>query len=162
MKLAFCLFKYFPYSGLSRDFLRVLQECYSRGHELYVYASEWEGEKPEGININILSVLPLANHTQNASFYNQFKQKIAGNNFDAVIGFNKMPGLDMYYGADYCYIARAEPRYGPLYRLTPRYYSFYSFEKAVFDVRSSTIILSLSEREKRRLPTTLWYARKPI
>ncbi len=148
MKLAFCLFKYFPYSGLSRDFLRVLEECYRRGFELHVYVSEWEGEQPEGVSINILSVLPLANHTQNASFYNQFRHKVANQEFDAIIGFNKMPGLDIYYGADYCYIARAVPRYGPLYRLTPRYHNFYSFERAVFDVRSSTTILSLSEREK--------------
>jgi len=148
MKLAFCLFKYFPYSGLSRDFLRVLQECHRRGHELHVYVSEWQGDRPQGIDIHVLNVLPLANHTQNASFYNQFKQKITLNDFDAVIGFNKMPGLDIYYGADYCYIARAVPRYGPLYRFTPRYHNFYSFERAVFDIRSSTTILSLSEREK--------------
>lgn len=148
MKLAFCLFKYFPYSGLSRDLMRVLQECHRRGHELHVYVSEWQGERPEGVNINVLSVLPLANHTQNASFYNQFKRKTALEDFDAVIGYNKMPGLDIYYGADYCYIARAVPRYGPLYKLTPRYHNFYAFERAVFDVRSSTTILSLSEREK--------------
>ena len=148
MKLAFCLFRYFPYSGLARDFLRILNECKTRGHELHVYVSEWEGDRPEGVSINILSVLPLANHTQNKSFYNQFKQETATQKFDAIIGFNKMPGLDMYYGADYCYIARAVPRYGPLYRLTPRYYNFYSYERAVFDVRSSTTILSLSEREK--------------
>lgn len=148
MKLAFCLFKYFPYSGLSKDFLRILQECHDRGHELHVYVFEWQGEKPSGIKINVLSVLPLANHTQNASFYTQFKQQIALKEFDAIIGFNKMPGLDIYYGADYCYIARAVPRYGQWYRLTPRFRNFYSFEKAVFDVRSSTTILSLSEREK--------------
>ncbi len=148
MKLAFCLFKYFPYSGLSRDLMRVLQECHKRGHELHVYVSAWQGERPQGVNVNVLSVLPLANHTQNASFYNQFKQQRALADFDAVIGYNKMPGLDIYYAADYCYIARAVPRYGPLYRLTPRYHNFYAFERAVFDARSSTTILSLSEREK--------------
>ncbi|MEM7194888.1 MAG: lipopolysaccharide core heptose(I) kinase RfaP [Pseudomonadota bacterium] len=148
MKLAFCLFKYFPYSGLARDFLRVVQECHVRGHDVHIFVSDWEGERPEGIRINLLSVLPLANHSQNSSFYNQFRQRTRDETFDAIIGFNKMPGLDIYYGADYCYIARAVPRYGPLYRLTPRYHNFYSFERAVFDVRSSTKILSLSEREK--------------
>lgn len=148
VKLAFCLFRYFPYSGLARDFLRVLQECRSRGHELHVYVSEWQGERPDGVTVNELNVLPLANHTQNTSFYNQFKRKISTQHFDAIIGFNKMPGLDMYYGADYCYIARAVSRYGFLYRLTPRFYNFCSFERAVFDVRSPTTILSLSEREK--------------
>ena len=148
MKLAFCTFKYFPYSGLSRDLLRVLQECHRRGHEVHVYAFAWEGEYPEGIHINLLRVLPLGNHTRNASFYRQFRRKTANRQFDAVIGFNKMPGLDFYYAADSCYLAKTAHHYGPLYRLTPRYRNFYSFERAVFDVRSSTTILSISEREK--------------
>ena len=148
MKLAFCTFKYFPYSGLSRDLLRVLQECHRRGHEIHVYAFAWEGEYPEGIHINLLRVLPLGNHTRNASFYRQFRRKTANRQFDAVIGFNKMPGLDFYYAADSCYLAKTTSHYGPLYRLTPRYRNFYSFERAVFDVRSSTTILSISEREK--------------
>jgi len=174
MKLAFCTFKYFPYSGLSRDLLRVLQECHLRGHEVHVYAFAWEGEHPEGIQVNLLRVLPLGNHTRNASFYRQFRRKTANRQFDAVIGFNKMPGLDFYYAADSCYIAKTAPHYGPIYRLTPRYRNFYSFERAVFDVRSSTIILSISEREKsiyqqhygtpenrfRRLPPTLDSSRK--
>ena len=148
MKLAFCTFKYFPYSGLSRDLLRVLQECHRRGHEVHVYAFAWEGEYPEGIHINLLRVLPLGNHTRNASFYRQFRRKTTNQQFDAVIGFNKMPGLDFYYAADSCYLAKTARHYGPLYRLTPRYRNFYSFERAVFDVRSSTTILSISEREK--------------
>ena len=40
MKLAFCLFKYFPYSGLSRDFMRIVSESRRRGHDLHVFASE--------------------------------------------------------------------------------------------------------------------------
>ena len=44
MKLALCLYKYFPYGGLQRDFLRILKECQSRGHEVSVYTSEWQGE----------------------------------------------------------------------------------------------------------------------
>ena len=38
MKLAFALFKYFPYGGLERDFLRIAKECQSRGHEIFVYS----------------------------------------------------------------------------------------------------------------------------
>ncbi len=148
MKLAFCLFKYFPYSGLSRDLFRIVQECNRRGHDLEVYVSEWQGKQPKDISIHVLRVLSLSNHAQNVSFYKQFREKTAGQKFDAVIGFNKMPGLDLYYGADYCYIARAVPRYSPLYRLSPRYHALYSFERAVFDVHSATTILSLSEREK--------------
>ncbi|MEA3290915.1 MAG: lipopolysaccharide core heptose(I) kinase RfaP, partial [Pseudomonadota bacterium] len=119
-----------------------------QGHETNVYVSEWEGERPDGVEINVLPSQRFTNHAQNADFYRQFRAAANAEYFDAVIGFNKMPGLDIYYGADYCYIGRAVPRYGPLYRLTPRYHRLYTFERSVFDVRSDTTILSLSKREK--------------
>jgi UDP-glucose:(heptosyl)LPS alpha-1,3-glucosyltransferase len=148
MKLAFCLFKYFPYSGLSRDFLRIVSESRRRGHEVHVFASEWQGERPEGIRFTLLTTYRWMNHTQNLAFYRRLKRHLEHERFDAVIGFNKMPGLDLYYGADYCYIGRAVPRYGPLYRVTPRYHHFHTFERAVFSPESRTMVLSLSEREK--------------
>ena len=148
MKLAFCLFKYFPYSGLSRDFMRILEEARSRGHEPHVYVSQWQGPKPDGIPLTIIPTYRWMNHAQNTSFYRQLKKHLKAQDFDAVIGFNKMPDMDIYYGADFCYIGRAVPRYSPLYRLTPRFHHFFTFERAVFSTQKSTMILSLSEREK--------------
>ena len=43
MKLALCLFKYFPYGGLQRNFLAIAQELIARGHELTVYTGSWGG-----------------------------------------------------------------------------------------------------------------------
>ncbi len=148
MKLAFCLFKYFPYSGLSRDFLRVVLECKQRGHDVSVFAAEWDGDRPDNIDVTLLPTHRWMNHSQNALFHRRLRQELAKHDFDAVIGFNKMPGLDLYYGADYCYIGRALPKYPVLYRLTPRYHNMAGFERAVFGVQSKTGILSLSEREK--------------
>lgn len=148
MKLAFCLFKYFPYSGLSRDFLRILLEARSRGHEIQVFVSQWQGPRPEGIPIEVMPTYRWMNHAQNASFHRQVKKHLREHTWDAVIGFNKMPDMDIYYGADFCYIGRAVPRYSPLYRLTPRFHHFFTFERAVFSTQKQTMILSLSEREK--------------
>ena len=148
MKLAFCLFKYFPYSGLSRDFLRILLEAQSRGHEIHVFVSQWQGSRPDGIPITVLPTYRWMNHAQNASFHRQVKKHLREQHWDAVIGFNKMPDMDIYYGADFCYIGRAVPRYSPLYRLTPRFHHFFTFERAVFSTQKQTMILSLSEREK--------------
>ncbi len=175
MKLAFCLFKYFPWSGLARDFLRIALECHRRGHDLHVYAQEWQGDRPAGIPINVLKVSALANHTRNRSFYQQFREITANQHFDVIIGFNKMPGLDMYYCADICYVSLAK-RHGRLYQLiSPRFRHFQLFEQAVFDVGSTTTILSLSERGKdvyqeyygtlesrfRPVPPNLDFERKP-
>lgn len=148
MKLAFCLFKYFPYSGLSRDFLRILLEARQRGHDVHVFVSQWQGPRPEDIPITVLPTMRWMNHAQNSSFHRQVRKRLRECHWDAVIGFNKMPDMDIYYGADFCYIGRAVPRYSPLYRLTPRFHHFFTFERAVFSTQKSTMILSLSEREK--------------
>ena len=47
MRLAFILYKYFPYGGLQRDFMRIALECQQRGHGIRVYTPIWEGEVPE-------------------------------------------------------------------------------------------------------------------
>lgn len=185
MKLALCLYKYFPYGGLERDFLRILKECHHRGHSVHVYTAEWQGECPREINLHLLrsklSVISKrlrleGNHARDRRFFGRLQQALTSEHFDAVIGFNKMPGLDLYYGADFCYLGRAAPQYGPMYRFTPRYRHLYAFERAVFSRDSDTQILALSRREKsvyqqyygtpeerfHMLPATLDLDRKPV
>ena len=147
MRFAFALYNYFPYSGLARDFLRILIEAVERGHTVDVYVSKWQGDRPAGIKINILNANGFTNHGRNAQFHRLFNKAISREQFDAVVGFNKMPGLDIYYGADYCYVARAKPRYGPIYRITPRYHYQHVFEHSVFHANERTTIFSLSQRE---------------
>ena len=177
MKLALCLYKYFPYGGLQRDFLRILNECHHRGHLVHVYTAEWQGERPNGVDLHVLRSSRLGgNHVRDRRFFGRLQNALATEQFDAVIGFNKMPGLDLYYGADFCYLGRAVPQYGPMYRFTPRYRHLYAFERAVFSRDSDTRILSLSPREKsvyqqyygtpeerfHMLPATLDLDRQPV
>ena len=42
MQLAFVLYKYFPFGGLQRDFMRIALECQQRGHQIRVYTMIWE------------------------------------------------------------------------------------------------------------------------
>jgi len=37
MQLAFVLFKYFPFGGLQRDFLKIALECQKRGAKIKVF-----------------------------------------------------------------------------------------------------------------------------
>ena len=60
-----------------------------------------------------------------------------------------MPGLDLYYSADVCYIADIRRRKSLLYKLTPRYRLFSAFEKAIFSPDSQTHILALSEIQRQ-------------
>lgn len=145
MKLAFCLFKYFPFGGLQRDFLRIAKECLERGHQVDVYTMQWEGEREPGLTIHIVQVKGLQNHTRAQHFLAQVTPQLSP--YDLVIGFNKMPGLDVYYAADTCYQEKARLRRGAWYRLTRRYQQLVRFEEAVFK-RSSADILLLSRKQQ--------------
>lgn len=144
MKLAFCLFKYFPYGGLQRDFLRIARLSVARGHEVHVYTTAWEGESEPGINLHIIKAKGWQNHTRNQYVAEHIARETKAEHYDLVIGFNKMPGLDVYYAADVCYAARVRKQRGLLYRLLPRYRQQIALEKAVFAPGVSTHVLLIS------------------
>lgn len=148
MNLAFCLFRYFPYSGLSRVFLNVVSEMAIRGHNIDVYVYEWQGEYPDNVTINILPSSKWTNHNRDAAYYKTVRPFLIDGDYDAVIGFNKMPGLDFYFAGDFCYADRISSKYSHIYRLTPRHHHFARFEKEVFGVQAMTLLLMLSEQEK--------------
>ena len=47
MIVAFCLYKYFPFGGLQRDFMRIASTVATRGHHVRVYTQSWEGDCPD-------------------------------------------------------------------------------------------------------------------
>jgi len=150
MNLIFCLYDYFPFGGLQRDFLRIVNTALERGHGVQILAKDWQGEKPTGLNVQLLSHSALSNHRR----CDKFNQALAGflqnSSVDAVVGFNKMPGLDVYYAADSCYQARMRNTRGSIYRMMGRYRTYAGFEKAVFSPQSQTEILLLSPQEKQK------------
>ena len=145
MQLAFILYKYFPFGGLQRDFMRIAQECQRRGHSIRVYAMIWEGEVPDGFEVLIAPVKALFNHTRNERFTAWVEADLAQRPVDRVVGFNKMPGLDVYYAADPCFEDKAQTLRNPIYRRWGRYKHFAEYERAVFAPESKTEILMISE-----------------
>jgi UDP-glucose:(heptosyl)LPS alpha-1,3-glucosyltransferase len=149
MRLAFCLFKYFPYGGLQRDFLRIARACLARGHHIDVYTMQWDASPEPGLVIHILNTQGRQNHNRRENFVKQLQVKLAREQYDLVVGFNKMPGLDVYYAADTCYQAKARQQHGFLYRLTSRYRMTQALEAAVFSAREKTKIFLIAPREQQ-------------
>lgn len=145
MNLAFCLFNYFPYGGLQRDFLRIAKECIARGHTIDVYTMRWDAPLEPHISVTLLPAKGMQNHTRRQNFAKQVASLLSKKSYDLVVGFNKMPGLDVYYAADTCFQAKARQQHGAWYRLTPRYRHAVAFEKAVFAANSKTEILLISK-----------------
>lgn len=155
VKLAFALYKYFPFGGLQRDMLAIARECAHRGHTVQVFCQGWSGECPEDKNIQI-NILPdkkhhwqsSANHSKNARFVRQLQQTLRCIDVDLVIGFNRIPGVDIYYAADTCFKAKLLQERPWIYRLLPRYRHFASEEAALFAPGSHTHILTIAARAR--------------
>lgn len=75
------------------------------------------------------------------------QQAIAQGQFDRIVGFNRMPGLDVYFAADPCYAERMsrEPWYK---KLSGRYRFFSAMEQAVFGAQARTQILLLNQHDQ--------------
>ena len=148
MKLAFVLRTYFPYGGLTRDLVAIARVCQQRGHQVKAYAGECRGSLDDGIDLLLLPVKAWTNHGRMRRFSRQLKSALLEFSPDLVVGFNKMPGLDVYYAADGCFAEKISHR-SFLYRMMPRYRQYLAFEKAVFSRESSTEILMIAKNQAR-------------
>ncbi|NIB42851.1 glycosyltransferase family 4 protein [Pseudomaricurvus alkylphenolicus] len=142
--LGFCLYKYFPFGGLQRDLLRIAQACHKRGARIRVYCFSWQGDCPDWIERVTVPRKGWSSQSKNRHFYDWVQQHRRNNPVDCLVGFNKMPGLDVYYAADGCYEARVTELYGRIYRLGGRYRHFSEYEAAVFGRGEPTEVLMIS------------------
>jgi UDP-glucose:(heptosyl)LPS alpha-1,3-glucosyltransferase len=145
MQLAFVLYKYFPFGGLQRDFMRIALECQQRGHQVRVYTLIWEGDVPPGFEVLVAPVKAMFNHRRNEKLSAWMEADLAKRPVDRLIGFNKMPGLDVYYAADGCFEDKAQNLRNALYRRWGRYRHFAAYERAVFAKDAKTEVLMISE-----------------
>jgi UDP-glucose:(heptosyl)LPS alpha-1,3-glucosyltransferase len=148
VNIAFCLFQYFPFGGLQRDFKHIAEACQRRGHGISVYTTAWEGEMSSDFRVSLVPVRGITNHQRSWNYSKDVNKLLAKQTNDLVVGFNKMHGLDVYYAADPCYQAKITGEKGAMYRLGPRYRTYLALEKAVFEISSKTQVLLISEKER--------------
>ncbi|EOQ47529.1 lipopolysaccharide core biosynthesis protein rfaG [Escherichia sp. KTE31] len=147
MIVAFCLYKYFPFGGLQRDFMRIASTVAARGHHVRVYTQSWEGDCPEAFELIRVPVKSHTNHGRNAEYYVWVQNHLKAHPADRVVGFNKMPGLDVYFAADVCYAEKVAQEKGFFYRLTSRYRHYAAFERATFEHGKSTKLMMLTDKQ---------------
>jgi UDP-glucose:(heptosyl)LPS alpha-1,3-glucosyltransferase len=155
MKFAFIIFKYFPYGGVQRDMLRIAQDCVALGHQVTIYTGEWQGEQPSNMQVKLLRPQGWFNHQKQQNLIKAIHAQIGQEAFDLVVGFNRMSGLDVYFAADSCFVAKAHQDKPWWYRFTPRYRWFANAESAIFHVDSPTHILTLTQAEQATFQQ--WY-----
>ncbi len=148
MKFAFVIFKYFPYGGVQRDMLRIAQDCLALGHEVTVFTGQWQGEKPDNVKVVICESKGWLNHQKHESLIQNIEQEINKSRIDLIVGFNRMAGLDVYFAADSCFVAKAHDERPWWYRYTPRFKWFEQVENAIFNASGHCHILTLTEAEQ--------------
>jgi len=149
MKLAFVLFKYFPYGGLQRDMLRIALACEQLGYEIDIYTLSWQGDIPAGVRVHQIPVSGVRNFVRYRRFIQQLQHKLLASPVDAVVGFNRMSGLDVYYAADPCFRQEHVENRPALLRFLGRYRFFLQQEEAVFGKASHTLVLMISALQLR-------------
>lgn len=148
MKLAFTIFRYFPYGGLQLDFARFLKEGIRRGHSVTVFYGRWEGDFLPGAEYVQIPARGVTNWGWALDFEKNAASELARGKFDRVVGFNRMRGLDFYYAADNCFAGQSAKKHPLASRLLPRYRVFNRMERSVFGAGGETVILYLTEAQK--------------
>ena len=114
------------------------------GHQVHVLCGAWEGAKPEGIPVSVLPVTAYRNHRHDALLAEKLLKAAQSLKPHLIVGFNRMPGLDVYYAADSCFAAKVHEDRLPGLRWLSRYRHHLAMEAAVFDVASRTEVLMIS------------------
>lgn len=148
MHLSFLIYSYFPFGGLQRDFFRVAKESVSRGHKVTVYTLSWDGEIPEGIDVILVPVTQRNRIKRNEAYTAWVQAALRQAGDSLVIGFNKMPFLDIYFAADPCFLEKATLQRGFYYKYTSRYKHFKEYEESVFGAGQDTEVLILSPQQR--------------
>ena len=147
MKLGFVLFEYFPFGGLQRDCVKTALACASRGHEVSILTRTWQGDRPDGIRIELFGRNGWTNVARNRNWLKLLNAAVPRMALDAVVGFNKMPALDVYFGADPCYVHKVSESKPFWYPWLPRFRHYAALERAVFAQGHRTQILQLTPHE---------------
>lgn len=88
------------------------------------------------------------NPTRNRRFAQWVHDDLERRPVDLVVGFNKMPGLDVHFAGDTCFAEKLQTQRPWAYQLLPRYRHFAEFERAVFGDEQQVNILTIAPSQK--------------
>jgi len=147
LDLAFCLYCVTPFGGLERNCIELALAARRRGHQVSLFTRRFEGARPEGIEVHELPVGAWTNIGRDRAFAGAVRGALERARPDVVVGFNKLPDLDVYYAADPC---AAATRGWPSPLALPNRRQRAAWERALFGRGAATECLVLSERERQR------------
>ena len=148
-RLLFVINRYFPYGGLQRDFLRMTDKCAQWGHDVHALTGDWSGSRPQHLDVHIVNTNAMSNHRSNDRLAVELLNEVDEAEYDCIVGFNKIPGLNVYYAGDPCLASRLRTESPALIRALPRYRALLRQEASVFspDVNTRVMLIAHAEQE---------------
>jgi len=120
----------------------------ARGHAVTVFTTQWDGDRPAGLEVRFINVNAWTNHGAMRQFAEFFTA--AAKDFTVTFAFNRFPGTDFYFAADNCLAVEMPKMHNSVtLSLLPRYWSFLSQERAVFTPMAATKIFYIAPRQKK-------------
>jgi UDP-glucose:(heptosyl)LPS alpha-1,3-glucosyltransferase len=146
MRIAFAIMKLFPGGGLQRDCVEIARHCRQRGHDVVIFTSfKDDSDFADDLAVVVLPIRQSSNHRMLEEFAASFRWAAALQQFDLVVGFDKLTHLDVLYCADpSIYFRMRQERFR---FLIPRYRTYLALERAVFEPRRKTKVLVLSHKQ---------------
>ena len=141
MRIALGIVDLFAAGGLQRDCLAIGALLRRRGHDVSVFVARCESVPAGAEGVVRLPCHAQTNHGRDARF-GAALMHATRDAFDVVVGFNKLPGLDVLYCADPSIVAADAPAWK---RWLPRYRTRLRLEACCFAASSPTRIMLLSE-----------------
>jgi UDP-glucose:(heptosyl)LPS alpha-1,3-glucosyltransferase len=146
MRIAFAIMKLFPGGGLQRDCVEIARHCRQRGHDVVIFTSfKDESDFADDLAVVVLPIGQSTNHRMLVEFAASFRWAAALQQFDLLVGFDKLTHLDVLYCADpSIYFRMTQERFR---FLIPRYRTYLALERATFEPGRRTKVLVLSHKQ---------------
>ena len=146
-KVAFSIFKYFPYGGLQLDMMRIAREFVRRNIEVVIFCMIWDApEPPPGISYREIKAHGLSNHRKARNFESDLIEALSTDNFIAHVAFNRLTPADWYFAADVPFVESVPRSF--LEKMLPRYQTFSAMEKEVFSPENNTKIFCITRSQQ--------------
>jgi len=144
MRLCFVIGRLFRSGGLQRDCVEIARRVRTGGHDVTIVCCEADGTRETaGVPVEVIPSRSWTNPGRDRAL-GEAVARLRRERFDRVVGFNKMPGLDVYYAGDPPYTLT---RGTGIRALMPRYFAQLKLEEACFDPAAPTRIICLTVRQ---------------
>ncbi|RAZ72508.1 glycosyltransferase family 4 protein [Mesorhizobium atlanticum] len=142
MRICCAISALFMNGGLQRDCLNISDRLVKRGHSVTILTTRQVGHVDSSATIKVQPARVISNPGTEYALGKTLMT--ARRDFDCVVGFNKMAGLDIYYAGDPPYFASKLGWWRPF---SPRFMRQQKLESMIFAPGSAVQIIALSEHQ---------------